>query len=52
MLSPTSVVEIVQKETAADQRLREAKEAADQRLAEVNRHSGAPGDVGEDPPGD
>jgi len=46
------IISIAQKEMAADQRLREAKEAVDQRLPESqDRRSGA-GDVSPDQPTD
>ena len=41
------IISVAQKEIAADQRLREAKEAVDQRLGSQDSRSGA-GDVGED----
>ena len=45
------IIKVAQKEIAADQRLREAKEAADQRLTEANRVQSA-GEGGEGDPAD
>jgi hypothetical protein len=50
-LSDERIISVAQKEMAADQRLREAKDAADQRAAEADRFSGV-GEGGEGKPAD